>query len=358
MEAAKTPGCRGMERYQEIMEWEKLHCFSVSPRKLHGEKEHLLMKEHKLCIAIFKEALKLEDSIGPQEKKLLGRYARAVRQPKKVVQMIQELAGRAYEKEHGHADFSLRVDIEMEILTGKASRQGREAFLSFSGDLLKGAGKEYAFQDWEVRMILEHACHMGNQKEIRELVKEVVLSGGMKEETAKRLAGQAEQCEMREAGFQQMEGMAGHICSRFDWGLGKRELKDAAFLLENGALLRRCKDGTKFYRTDQFTVDGSYIIPHFYMPVFGDKYQIDHFEVADKKRERVLFEMYCGDGNMPKELVQDMKQGRSVLKDLREYEKMMKGISGPERADKGKDSVKRGVSIAEKQGRKRQEAVR
>lgn len=347
MGTVKAKGCRGMERYREMLEWKDVRYFSVSPRKLQGERELLLINKQKLCIAIYREALKLEEDIGPQEYRLLRRYAGTAGEPGEVVRMIGELAERAYEKGHGHADFSFRVDMEKELLSGKASENGREAFLHFMGELLKGAEREYAFQDWEVRLLLGHACHSGIRKELEGLVREAVLLGGIPQERAKSLAGQAERREMREAGFERMEGMAGYICSRHDLGLGKTEMKGAAFLLHNGALLHRCRDGTRFYRTEPFTVDGSYIIPHFYLPVFEDKSRIGHFEVADEKRERALFERYCGDRNMPKALVGEMRQGRSILKELKEFERRM-GIGGAgEKGSREREAERRGDEVIE-----------
>lgn len=337
METGEVPGCRGMARYRDMLEWKDVCYFSINNRKVHGEKERLAVKNQKLCIAIYREALKREDCIGPQEFRLLGRYARAVGEPRKIVGMIGKLAASAYEKRHGCADFSLRVGIETELLLPAALGKGREGFLHYAGELLKGAQKEYGFKDWELRLLLGHACRCGGRKELEGLVKEAVLSGGIPEGTAKRLAWEAERQEMKETGFEKVEGMAGYISSRRDMGLGKAEMKNAAFLLHNGALLHRCRDGTRFYRTEPFTVDGSYIIPHFYIPVFEDKYRIGYFEVADEKRERELFERYCADGDMPKELVSEMRKGKSVLKELREYERMM-GISGV--GEKGKERQK------------------
>ena len=116
METGAIPGCRGMARYRDMLEWKDVCYFSINTRKVHGEKERLAVKNQKLCIAIYREALKREDCIGPQEFRLLGRYARAVGEPRKVVGMIGTLAAVAYEKRHGCADVSLRVGIETELL--------------------------------------------------------------------------------------------------------------------------------------------------------------------------------------------------------------------------------------------------
>ena len=328
MGTGAAPGCRGMERYREMLEGEDARPFPMGQAKPYGEGWCLPMGKLKLCISIYREALKLEDRIGPQEFRLLGRYARAAGDPQKVARMTEYLASEAFEKEHGHADFSFRLGMEEELLLPEAQGAGRESFLHYAAGLARGAQGEYGFKDWELRLLLGHACHSGGRGELAGLVGEAAASGGIPEGTARRLAGEAERREMEAAGFGRMEGMAAYICPRQDLGFGKDEMKGASFLLHNGALLYRCRDGTKFFRTGPFTVEGSYTIPHFYVPVHGCGLRVIHFEVADEKRERDLFERYCADGNMPEGLVSEMRQGRSILKELKECEKMM-GIPGP-----------------------------
>ena len=329
MGTVTASGCRGMERYQEMMGWEKPHYFSVSLIELKGEKEIQRVRKHKLCIALFREALKLEDSIGPQERALLGHYARHICQPEKVIGLIRRLAERGYEKKHGHADFSLQVDTEIELLLGKGLEKEREDIVRNAGEFLKEAGKIYAFKDWELRLVLGYACRHGSLEETEGIIKEAAELREIPEERAFYLAGKVEQAQMQEEGFEKPEGMPGYIYARDDFGLSKAGMKNAAWLLHNGALLRRCRDGTRFYRTDPFTADGSYIIPHYYIPVFSSPSRIDHFEIADEKRAEVLAEMYEGNGNMPKELVSEMRQGRSVLKEIRDFQKEREGAFIP-----------------------------
>ena len=114
MGTGAAPGCRGMERYREMLEGEDARPFPMGQAKPYGEGWCLPMGKLKLCISIYREALKLEDRIGPQEFRLLGRYARAAGDPQKVARMTEYLASEAFEKEHGHADFSFRLGMEEE----------------------------------------------------------------------------------------------------------------------------------------------------------------------------------------------------------------------------------------------------
>ena len=208
MGTAAVCGCRGMVRYQEMMAWDRPHYFSVSLIKLQGEKEVQRIRRHKLCIALFREALKQEDSIGPQERALLGHYARHICQPEKVIGLIGSLAEKGYEKQHGHADFSLKVDIEIEILSEAGLEKQEENALYDIGEILKKAGESYAFKDWELRLVLGYVCQCGSREETAGIIREAAALQGIPEERAFYMAGKMERVQMQEAGAEKQIGRA------------------------------------------------------------------------------------------------------------------------------------------------------